>query len=32
LIMDFQNGILVNLAKEIEQYSSSSLKYYMDEE
>jgi hypothetical protein len=32
LIMDFQNGILVNLAKEIEQYSSSNLKYYIDKE
>jgi hydroxymethylpyrimidine pyrophosphatase-like HAD family hydrolase len=32
LIMDFKNGILVNLAKEIEQYSSSSLKYYIDED
>jgi len=32
LIMDFQNGILVNSTKEIEQYSSSSLKYYIDEE
>jgi hydroxymethylpyrimidine pyrophosphatase-like HAD family hydrolase len=32
LIMDFQDGILVNLTKEIEQYSSSSLKYYIDEE
>jgi hypothetical protein len=32
LIMDFQNGVLVNLAKKIEQYSSSSLKYYIDEE
>jgi hydroxymethylpyrimidine pyrophosphatase-like HAD family hydrolase len=32
LIMDFKNGILVNSTKEIEQYSSSSLKYYIDEE
>jgi hypothetical protein len=31
LIMDFQNGILVNLTKEIEQYSSLDLKYYIDE-
>ena len=32
LIIDFQNGILADLTKEIEQYSSSSLKYYIDEE
>jgi len=32
LIIDFQDGILVNSTKEIEQYSSSSLKYYIDED
>jgi len=32
LIMDFQNGMLVNSTKDTEQYISSSLKYYIDEE
>ena len=31
LIMDLQDGILVNLTKKIEQYSSLDLKYYIDE-
>jgi hypothetical protein len=32
LIIDFQNGILADLTKEIEQYVSQDLKYYIDEE